>query len=147
MTMLRLTTAVVLAGSLLAWAGCSKQERADLTDKAKGAYQDSVASLERTWDKVKTYSYEKRDEFRANANAVSSSMDAKIREMRASYSESKASASRQAAMKELKNSEADYKAKLDALSRATADTWESAKQNVIAAWERLEASYHKARAD
>jgi hypothetical protein len=50
-------------------------------------------------------------------------------------------------MEELKNAEADYKEKLKALGNATADTWESAKQNVILAWRRLQAAYYKARAE
>ncbi len=99
------------------------------------------------WDSVKSYTFEKRDDFRASAKSMSASMDAKISEVRANYSEAKASASRKAAMNELKDSESDYKAKLDALGNATAATWDSAKQNVIAAWDRLEASYKKARAD
>jgi hypothetical protein len=49
-------------------------------------------------------------------------------------------------MDELKNSEADYKAKLEALGTATGDTWAAAKNNVVLAWDRLQASYHKARA-
>lgn len=59
----------------------------------------------------------------------------------------KASASRRAAMAEIKDSEAAYKEKLEALGTATADTWDSAKQNVISAWAQLQASYYKARAD
>ena len=50
-------------------------------------------------------------------------------------------------MDELKNADANYKEKLAALGNASADTWDSAKQNVIAAWDRLQASYAKARAD
>ena len=50
-------------------------------------------------------------------------------------------------MTELKSSEADYKQKLHAMGNATAATWDSAKQNVIAAWDRVQASYLKARAD
>jgi hypothetical protein len=50
-------------------------------------------------------------------------------------------------MEELKNSQADYKQKLDALGNASAATWDSAKNNTIAAWNRLEAAYYKARAE
>jgi predicted pyridoxine 5'-phosphate oxidase superfamily flavin-nucleotide-binding protein len=74
-------------------------------------------------------------------------MEAKMSELRANYSEAKASASRKAAMAELKDAEADYKEKLAALGSATADTWDSAKQNVIASWDKLQAKYDKARAD
>jgi hypothetical protein len=50
-------------------------------------------------------------------------------------------------MAELKSNEADYKSKLDALGHASAATWDSAKQNVIASWDKLQASYYKARAN
>ena len=44
-------------------------------------------------------------------------------------------------------SEADYKAKLDALGTASSDTWSAAKDNVVLAWDKLQASYRKARAN
>lgn len=113
----------------------------------KDAYNDSKTAMSDAWDNFKDYTFEKRDDFTANARAMSSKMDAKLSELRANYSEAKASASRKAAMQELKDSEADYQDKVDALGRATADTWDSAKQNVIHAWDRLEAAYDKARAD
>ena len=50
-------------------------------------------------------------------------------------------------MAELKASEIDYHEKLEALGKATSDTWESAKQKTIAAWDRMQAAYYKARAD
>jgi len=74
-------------------------------------------------------------------------MDSKLSELRATYSEAKASASRKAAMEALKNSESDYNEKLAALGIATADTWDSAKQNAISAWDKLQAAYDKARAE
>jgi hypothetical protein len=73
-------------------------------------------------------------------------MEVHVAQVRANFSEEKASASRKAAMQELKDSQANYQDKLKALATATADTWESAKQNVILAWERLQAAYYKARA-
>lgn len=133
--------------SALAILGCSKRDRDAAGEKAKAAYQDSKDAVANAWNDVKSYTYEKRNDFSANAKAVTSKMDAQISELRANYSEAQASASRKAAMAELKDSEADYKAKLDALGNATADTWDSAKQNVIASWDRLQASYYKARAN
>lgn len=103
--------------------------------------------MSNAWDDVKSFTFEKRDQFTASAKALTSKMDAQLSEVRADYSEAKASASRKAAMAELKSSEADYKEKVEALGSATAATWDSAKQNVIASWDRLQAAYYKARAD
>jgi len=139
----------MLAFSLtaIAFTGCSKNDRDQAGDKVKNAYQDTKSAVSNAWDDVKSYTFEKRNDFSTSAKALSSKMDSQVSELRANYSEANASASRKAAMAELKDSEADYKAKLDALGNATADTWESAKQNVIASWDKLQASYYKARAD
>lgn len=126
-------------------AGCSKSDQQKVGDTVKEAYEDSKAAMARTWDSVKDYTYEKRADFTASAKAASERLDAQVTELRANYSEAKASASRKAAMAELKNAESDYRAKLAALATATADTWDAAKQNVILAWEKLQAAYYKAR--
>jgi hypothetical protein len=127
--------------------GCSKQDRAEAKATAKEAYSDTKSAMSNAWDDVKSFSFDRRDDFTASAKAMSARMEAQLSELRADYSEAKASASRKAAMAELKSSEVDYKEKLDALGNATAATWDSAKQNVIAAWDRLQAAYQKARAD
>jgi hypothetical protein len=145
----RFLAVALLAGgvSLLALTGCNKHDRDQAGDKVKDAYQDTKDAVANGWDKVKSYSFDKKDDFTANAKALNSKMEAEVAELRANYSEANASASRKAAMAELKNSEADYKEKLSALGNATADTWDSAKQNVIASWDKLKASYDKARAN
>ena len=139
----------VLAALLtaLAFTGCSKQEQTTASDKVKDAYQDSKVAVSNAWDSVKSYTFDKRSDFSASAKAMTAKVDSEVSELRANYSEANASASRKAAMAELKDSEADYKAKLDALGTATADTWDSAKQNVIASWDKLQASYYKAKAN
>ena len=131
----------------LGLTSCNRSDRADVSAKADGMMADTKNVLAHGWENVKSFTFEKRDDFRANANALTSKMDARMSELRANYSDAKASASRRAAMAEVKDSEAAYKETLDALGKATADTWESAKQNVILAWDRLQASYYKARSD
>ena len=139
----------LLAAALtaLVFTGCSKHDRNEAGEKVKDAYQDTKAAVSNAWDDVKSYSFEKRADFTASAKAMTAKMDAQVSELHANYSEATASASRKAAMAELKDSDADYKAKLAALGNATADTWDSAKQNVIASWDKLQASYYKARAN
>jgi len=137
-------TAVV---SSLGLTGCNKSERADAGAKAGEVVADTKEAMGHGWDKVKSFTYDKRDEFAANAKALTSKMDAQMSDLHANYSEAKASSSRKAAMAEIKDSDAAYKEKFAALGTATADTWDRAKQNVIAAWDHLEATYYKARAD
>ena len=145
---LSLTVAALAAGlSSFALTGCNKNERVEASAKAGEVIADTKEAMGEGWDKVKSFTFEKRGDFQANAKALSSKWDAQMSEMRANYSEEKASASRKAAIAELKDKEAAYQEKLAALGTATADTWDSAKQNVISSWDSLQAAYHKARAD
>ncbi len=145
---LRLITLAAVTGfSAFAVIGCSKADRNTASAKTSEVMADTKNALGNAWDNVKSYSFDKKDDFTANAKAVTSKMDAQISDLRANYSEAKASASRKSAMNELKNSEADYKEKVDRLGQASAATWDSAKQNVIASWDRLQAAYYKARAE
>jgi hypothetical protein len=146
---LRLLTLATIAigAATLAGTGCSKKETTDAQTKVKDAYEDAKTAVADTWKDVKSYTFEKRDDFSANAKALTSKMDSQVQELRVNYSEAKASASRKAAMDELKSSQADYQDKVDALGRATADTWDSAKQNAVSSWDRLQAAYYKAKAD
>jgi hypothetical protein len=141
------TTLIATSFLFVGLVGCSKQDRNSASATAKEAYADTKSAMSNAWDDVKSFTFEKRDQFTASAKALTSKMDAQLSELRADYSEAKASASRKAAMAELKSSEADYKEKVEALGNATAATWDSAKQNVIASWDRLQAAYYKARAD
>ena len=147
-TVRTLLLAALAAGlSTFALTGCNKSDRADAKAKTNEIVADTKEAIGHGWDNVKSFTFEKHDDFRAHAKALTSKMDAQMSDLRANYSEAKASASRKAAMAELKDSDAAYKEKLEALGTATADTWDSAKQNVISAWDHLEASYDKARAD
>jgi len=113
----------------------------------KDSYAESKAATAKAWADVKDHTWEKRSDFTAGVKAATSKLDADVSQLRADYSEAKASASRKSAMAELKDSEANYKEKLNAIGNATAATWDSAKKDVTLAWDRLEASYYKARSD
>ncbi|MDI1319899.1 MAG: hypothetical protein PSW75_06845 [bacterium] len=149
---------LALGCSALIFAGCSKSDRTEAKANVKEAAHDTKVAVQEAahdakvaivdaWADVKGFTFDKHDDFSKHAKALSARMEAQVSELRADYSEAKASASRHAAMEELKNSEANYQEKLSALGTASADTWDAAKQNVILAWDKLDASYRKARAD
>ncbi len=147
--------AIGLTGLFL--TGCSERKRDDLAAQTKDAYrdtkvavkeiaQDTKTALVESWGDLKAYTFEKRSDFSLALNARQTDLEAGISKLRAEYSEATATASRQAAMNELKDSEANYKEKLAALGTATTDTWTATRDDVAAAWDRLQASYAKARA-
>ena len=142
-----LITTFTLSALSLGMAGCNKSDRSKVADKTNDMYETSKAAVVDTWNDVKDYSFDKSNDFKQRAKAMSSDFDAKMSKLKANYSDAQASESRKAAWAKLKSDRADYEAKLDALGDATADTWESAKNNVVAAWDRMEADYNKAVAD
>lgn len=127
--------------------GCSKSTREEAGDKAAAAYQTSKEAVVNTWNDAKDFTFEKSSDFKDRAEAMSSEADAKIAKLKAEYAEKKASASRSAAMDKITSARADLSAKIAALGDATAETWESAKADVIAAGKRLEAAYDDFVAD
>ena len=143
--------------AVLALAACSKGTDEKIADKTKEVYQDTKAAVKEAahdtsaamakgWANLKSFTFEKRGDFAAEVKAKQTAFEAEVSKLRADYSDAKASASRKAAMNDLKDSETNYKEKLAAMGTATAATWDSARDNIAAAWDRMEASYAKARA-
>ena len=137
---------LVAAGlAILTLAACSKGERDDLADDTKAAYQEAKGKVAEGWDHLKSFTYEQRDAFQAEFNTKQAEVEAEISELKAEYSEQEASASRKAAMNDLQNAEKNYKEKLAAVGRATTSTWNAARDDVVAAWDELQASIARAR--
>ena len=99
------TSLAAAALAIVGLSGCSKEERHEtkttmsdaahtVGEKSKEAYNSTKDALSNTWDKVKGATFEKRDEFSANAKALSSEMEARVSKLKADYSEAQASASR-----------------------------------------------------
>ena len=143
----KVLTAIVLSALALTAFGCSNSDRDPASDKVEHAYDKTKAAVSNGWSDLKDYTFEKSSDFKDRAAAMSSDLDAKLEKLKADTADAKASASRSAAWEEVKSSRADLSDKLDALGNASADTWDSAKANVIAAAKRVEAAYEKLKAD
>lgn len=137
---------LVAAMAVLAFAACSRQDRAENTTPATDT-PPGVAAPAGSLSDPKSSTFEQRDVLAATLRAQRDALEASLSQLRADYSEAQASESRRAAMNDLKNAELDYQEKLAALGTATADTWDAARDNVIASWDRLQASYARARAE
>jgi hypothetical protein len=136
-----------LAIAALGLAACSDRTRSDMKSDTSNAIDRAQASMSNAWNDVKDFSFEKKDDFVASSKAMTAKLDADMSELRAKYAGAKADASREAAWNDLTSARANFDEKMSALGRASADTWEQAKRETIAAWDRVEAAYKKARAD
>lgn len=145
-----------LAGlTLVAFTGCNRQNELAQNTSAYDPARVSDVPVASTgapitsahWNDLRNASYEAQADFNRELKAMNSGFEAKISELRADYNEAQASASRKAAMEELKNSEADFKQKMSAVGTASKDTWNSARADAAAAWDRLQAAYDRARAE
>ncbi|HVZ66582.1 MAG TPA: hypothetical protein VG936_18600 [Lacunisphaera sp.] len=142
-----LTIGLTLAAVLTFANACSRQDRDAAATQAKDGLDKSIAALDNTWNKVKGYTYEKRDQFMSEWKSANAQAEAKIHDLEASYADAQASASHRQAMEELKRDDADYQAALKSLGSASANEWDAAKEKTIAAWHKLQAAYDRARAD
>jgi hypothetical protein len=126
---------IVLASvGLMIFAGCSNEKSGDVSARTgdpqtPGSRQDALTS----------FGFERRDEFAVQFKAMHSEFAAQLREYQAANP--KASDGQNSAMSEVLSAEADFKNKLDAVSTADANSWNTARDNVTAAWERLQAAF------
>lgn len=144
---MKIPSFVVIISALLLAAGCSKSDREETKQDAKDLARDVKTSATETWHEFKDYTYEKRTDLAASFDAMAKKLDAEISELQADAAGAKASASRDAAWKKLRDARADFGTKTEALGRATADTWASAQAEAKAAWKNLQAAYAEAKAD
>jgi hypothetical protein len=116
-------------------------------DNTRDAMNRAGNAIENSWNGFKDATFERKNDFTQHAQSMKSRTEAEIAEIKAEASSANASASRKAAWEQIKSDQANFDQKMNALGRASKDTWQQAKQETIAAWEKLEASIRKARAD
>lgn len=107
----------------------------------------AVQSTTHNWNELRTYSFDKRSEFNASLTAMSAQIDTEVSQLQVDPSGPTASRSRQDAIAQVKSDKAAFDEKSAALARATQDTWDQARDEVAAAWDKLQASIAKARAE
>lgn len=150
----------------LAFTSCARQDTARSTDDSAvapsgaadqpsaagtGAASTSEVNVSAVspegadWNELRGYDYDQRGEFNSSLNAMSARVEAEISELRAEASGAEASESRRAAMEEVQNAKSDFDEKSAALARASQDSWEQARDEAAAAWDRLQAALARAR--
>ena len=99
-----------------------------------------------TWDNIKSYTVEKKNEAVAYGRKLVRQTDREIRDLdrKASRASGEAKAQLKSDMQELKAKRKQASAKLDEMGKATAGAWDEAKNGFADAYKDLQTSYEKA---
>ena len=125
-------TSLLLSAAVLLAAGCSRADK----DNASAVAQDIKVTAVDSWNSVKDFTYEKKAEFSASMDRMSSDMDSKVADLKAKGRN----------VPDYDDARSDFRKSLDNLNNATADTWADAKEKSKRAWDRVKADYDKATA-
>jgi Spy/CpxP family protein refolding chaperone len=100
------------------------------------------------WDAVKSYTMDKKNEAVAQGKQLVKETDDKIKQLegKASKASGEAKVQYDKEIKDLKAKRAQAARKLDEMSKASAASWDSAKQGFADAYKDLHQSYDKAAA-
>src|SRR6185503_11920775 len=98
-----------------------------------------------TWDNIKSYTVEKKNEAVAYGRKLVRQTDREIRDLdrKASRASGEAKAQLKSDMQELKAKRKQASAKLDEMGKATAGAWDEAKNGFADAYKDLQTSYEK----
>ncbi|MBX3739066.1 MAG: hypothetical protein KF715_20430 [Candidatus Didemnitutus sp.] len=141
---MKILAPLLLAGAL-AFTACGRNSSSE-TD-ARNADTSVASPAADTWTELRTYAYEKRGDFNSRLSAIIARLDAELSQLEADASAAKASQSRKDALAAVKSDKAAFDEKTAALARASQDTWNQARDEAAAAWDKLQASLAKARAE
>jgi cell envelope opacity-associated protein A len=99
-----------------------------------------------SWDNVKSYTVEKKDEAMAYGKKLVRQTDREIKDLerKAAKTSDEVKANVQSDVKELKVKRKEAAQKLDAMGKATGAAWDDAKDGFADAYKDLQDSYHKA---
>lgn len=140
---------ILIAGLVvIAISGCSNERNS--TGTSAGAPTSERSGSPQTPavlnDALEDYSFDRQDEFASQFRAMLAEMDAQVSEFLESHPEEQAEGATRTAIQELKSAQTDFKKKLEAAGTAGAETWNTARSSVTAAWDRLETALAMAKA-
>ncbi|HUG12469.1 MAG TPA: hypothetical protein VMM36_15735 [Opitutaceae bacterium] len=132
---------LLASAGLLIFAGCSSEKPGDVSGRTGDPQTPGIRQ-----DALTSFGFDRRDEFAVQFKAMHSEFAAQLREYEAKNPDSNASDRQKAAMAEVMIAEGDFKHKLDAVSTADANSWNTARDTVTASWERLQAAFGRIHA-
>ena len=144
---------IVLGPIAALLSSCSKNDGVQTAvQKTKAATKDIAADIKAvaldSWDSIKDYTYDKREDFAAGLERMADKHDADLATLNAKLTglPDDAAKQRDRAVKEFKEARTNLKSELASLRASTADTWAEAKESAAQSWQRVQAAYEKIKA-
>ena len=118
------------------------------TATAKELVADVKTTASDSWDSIKDYTYEKREDFSASLDRLAAKRDAEIQELNSKVTglPDATAKQRDRAVKEFNEARSYLKSQLTDLRTGTADTWADAKEKAAQAWQKVQTAYDKVKA-
>ena len=139
-----------LSAAAILLSGCAKTDTVqsvaqDTAATAKDVAADVKTAAVDSWDSLKGYTYEKREDFAAGLDRMSDKKDAELRAMNARLAglPDETAKARDHAVKDYNEARASLKTHLAEVRASSADTWADAKEKTNQAWQRVQATYDK----
>lgn len=131
---------IVILGLLIGWSPSSL---------AQTSAKDVGQKAAETGEAIKDYTVEKKNEAVAQAKKLTADLDAKIKQLEAQASKQtgETKAKSETMIRDLKAKRAEASRKATDLGKATAASWDRAKEGFVAAYKDLASAYDKAAAE
>ena len=134
-------------------SSCSKNDSVQtVAQNTKAAAKDITADIKAvaldSWDSIKNYTHDKREDFAAGLERMAAKHDAELAALNAKLTGLPDAAAKQRdhAVKDFKEARANLKSELASLRAGTADTWAEAKESAAQSWQRVHAAFEKIKA-
>ncbi len=132
------------------FSSCSKSsDAASVAPGAKATAKAAVAEVKEvvadTWDTLKDYPHDKRDDFATRLERMADKRDAEIQTLNARMTglPDNAAIVRDRAVKDYNVARGEMKSRVADLRTASAETWATAKAKAADTWERLQGAADK----
>jgi hypothetical protein len=135
------------------FSSCSKSNDVGATaQNVKATAKEAVAEVKEavadSWDTIKDYTHEKREDFAGRLERMVDKRDAEIQTLNARMTglPDNAAIARDRAVKEFNVARGEMKSQLADLRTASAETWTAAKEKAAQAWQRMQDAGNKIKA-
>ncbi len=128
-----------LSPTTLLFSACFQKDSAEsVVQETKEVAAEAKQIAADSWEQIKGYTFEQRDEFAASMDRMGTALEAKLEKVPAATAPA-----REATVTEFKAARAALKVQLAAARTSTSETWAHTKAETAAAWQRVQTAFNQ----